>query len=401
MSLPPPASPGLTRTGRLQTATYFAAFVGLGLVIASLGPTLPGLTQQTGATVASISFLFVARSLGHLLGSFFCGGIYDRVKGHPLLAGTLLLLAMAMAVIPFVPMLVPLIAVFLVLGVAEGTIDVGGNSMLLWVHKDRVGPFMNALHFSFGLGAFIAPLIVAQVLLHTSGIAWAYWIIAAAILPVPVVLLFLPSPERRTDTATSSTHSVAWGPFALLACVFFLYTGAEASYGGWIASYAIAQGLGTEAESAYLTSGIWGAICLGRLLAIPLAYRIPSQTMLIAGFATAFLMLLLLLLVPLSLPLLWAGTIVVGLAFAPAFPMLVSYAEKRLRLSGKVAGWLFASASAGGMFWPWFVGQRFESAGPDSMLRIIFLCATAALILLIYNAWQTRSATGAKAEPSL
>jgi hypothetical protein len=33
------------------------------------------------------------------------------------------------------------------LGMAEGALDVGGNTLLVWVHQEKVGPFMNGLHF--------------------------------------------------------------------------------------------------------------------------------------------------------------------------------------------------------------------------------------------------------------
>lgn len=392
---------GLPATARRQTLTYFATFVCLGMVVASLGPTLPSLVEQTSSTLANISLLFVARSLGHLLGAFFSGSLYDRFSGHLLLALMTLMMAAAMATVPLMPTLSILIAVFLVIGLAEGTINVGGNAMLLWLHEARVGPYLNALHFSFGVGAFLSPLLVAQALIYTSGVSWAYWLIAFAFLPLPAALLLLPSPQRHQKTDVADAPAMSWRPFILLAFVFFLYIGAEASYGGWIASYALAMGLGTEAQSAYLTSGVWGAICLGRFLAIPLAYRVRSQTILLVVLSTAVLALLVLLLAPLSLPILWMGTLIVGLSFASVFPMLVSFAEYRMRLSGKVTGWLFASAGAGGTFWPWLVGQRFEAVGPDSVLRLIFLCILGALLFFMVTLRHTqRKPTAAKAEPS-
>jgi len=39
---------------------------------------------------------------------------------------------------------------------------------------------MNALHFFFGVGAFVSPIIVAQAILMTGDITWAYWVLALA-----------------------------------------------------------------------------------------------------------------------------------------------------------------------------------------------------------------------------
>ena len=69
--------------GRIsKTASYYAAFVALGLVTASLGPTLPGLAENTGTLLSEISYLFTTRSMGYLIGSFLGGRLYDRIKGH-------------------------------------------------------------------------------------------------------------------------------------------------------------------------------------------------------------------------------------------------------------------------------------------------------------------------------
>jgi len=49
-------------TSARQTAAYFAAFFVLGATIASLGPTLPYLAENTNATLASLGLLFTLRS---------------------------------------------------------------------------------------------------------------------------------------------------------------------------------------------------------------------------------------------------------------------------------------------------------------------------------------------------
>ena len=52
-------------------------------------------------------------------------------------------------------------------GFGSGFLDTGGNSLLLgiWAGRDS-GPYMHALHFTFGLGAFLAPLLARPFLLN-------------------------------------------------------------------------------------------------------------------------------------------------------------------------------------------------------------------------------------------
>ncbi|XP_021924105.1 uncharacterized protein LOC110831913 isoform X2 [Zootermopsis nevadensis] len=50
------------------------------------------------------------------------------------------------------------------LGMTMGFLDTGGNVLCLDLWGRNSGPFMQALHFSFGLGAFVAPLLAAPFL---------------------------------------------------------------------------------------------------------------------------------------------------------------------------------------------------------------------------------------------
>src|SRR5512145_1884404 len=159
----------------IMTAAYYLAFILLGLTIAAEGPTLLKLAEHTSSALDQISSIFLFSSFGYLLGSYIGGRIYDRIPGHRFMAGVLLFLGIMVALVPLAAARWTLFAIVLVLGLAKGALDVGCNTLLLWVHNETVGPFMNGLHAFFGLGAFVAPLIVARVLSATGDIHWAYW----------------------------------------------------------------------------------------------------------------------------------------------------------------------------------------------------------------------------------
>ncbi len=276
-----------------KTIGYFAIFVVVGMETASLGPTLPGLAEHTGSQLGAISFLFTAHALGCMLGSFFCGRGYDRVPGHRLMVATLLLLAAMLFLVPLVPVLWLLAACWLVLGASAGALDVGGNTLLVWVHGRQMGPFMNALHFFFSVGLFLAPLVVAQAMTLSGDITAAYWALALLMLPVALWLLPVPSPSPQAATVggPSEDQASAGGLkssddqrsiVALISLLLLLYVGAEAAFGGWIYTYAVALDLSDSTTAAYLTSAFWGALMLGRLLSIPLAARYRPRWILLA-----------------------------------------------------------------------------------------------------------------------
>jgi FHS family Na+ dependent glucose MFS transporter 1 len=368
---------------------YCAAFVALGLSHASLGPTLVSLAAQVGVGLVQISYGLSARSAGYLLGSVLGGRLYDAVKGHPLIAAMLALIAIGLAALPLAPGLWLLVVVLFGLGVAEGALDVGVNTLVVWVHRRNVSPYMNALHFFFGLGAFLSPIIVAQAVRLGGGMRAAYWVLAALMLPVASVVARVPSPSAVEQTGDASPEPGievrARGNDALLLFLlplfFFLLVGVEGSFGNWIATYAQAMGLGDASTAAYLTSAFWGALTLGRLLSVPLAVRLAPRQVLAIDLAGCLLSVGVLLIWPGVRIATWVGTFGAGLCMASAFPTTLSLAERHLRITGAVTSLFFVGGSLGGMVLPWIIGQLFERIGPSvtigAMATALTLCITA------------------------
>jgi MFS transporter, FHS family, Na+ dependent glucose transporter 1 len=382
----PPAADGTppaTRRGeRLRTLGYFAAFGGLGMASAALGPSLPGLAQHTRSGMAEISILFVARSSGYLGGSLLGGRLFDRIAGHPVMGAALGLMAATLGVAPLLTGRWPLFTVILILGLAEGAVDVGGNTLLVWSHRDRVGPLMNALHFFFGLGAFLSPLIVARSLLWRGDITPAFWVLALLQLPAALWVLRLPSPASGAAPPGETGGRTKGRLVALIVLFFFLYTGAEVAFGGWIFSYAVALGLSGDTVAAYLTSAFWGGLTIGRLLSIPLAVRCPPRSLLLADCLGCLASLAVMLLAPHSVAAAFLGTCGAGLCMASIFPSVLALAQERVRITGQVTGWFFVGASAGGMALPWLIGQLFESVGPRVTTVALFIDMAAAFGVL-------------------
>jgi len=371
MTLPAAVDSDVRRVRLTQSVAYFTSFVALGIFAAALGPTLPGLAANTRTDLSSISILFSARSAGYLIGSFLGGRLYDRLPGHRVIAAGLGLMMVSLLATPVVSLLVLLAAVMLLGGIAEGAVDVGGNTLLVWVHRDKVGPFMNALHFFFGLGAFLAPIIIAQVVLMSGGITWAYWVLALLMLPPLIGIWSLPSPAPLISARDGKQTVTRPLLVAVIAVFCFVYVGAEVSFGGWIYTYAVATGLATQTTAAYLTSVFWGALTLGRLLAIPVAMRLSSRIILFSDLIGCLIGIGAILLWPSSEAVLWGGTFLVGFGMASVFPTMLSFAARRMTTTGTVTAWFLVGSSIGAMLMPWIIGQLFVPVGPQVVMLVI------------------------------
>ena len=392
MSLPSnptaPAAPRRFGLPIIQSFSYYIAFIGLGLSSAVFGPALTQLSAHTQVSLSAISTIFIANALGRTIGSFFGGRLYDRLPGHPVLASAFVCIAVAHVLLPTSNALWLLLALMFLLGLAEGTVDVGCNTLIIQVHGTNVGPYMNALHFTFGLGAFLIPPIVALSINNTGDVNGAFWFIALVSVPLIIWFARLRSPAMRTAQHAASPTSARnnLGVLALFAVFFFFFVGVETEFGSWTFNFGKGFAL-TETNAALLSSTYFGGFTIGRLISIPLAAHIRPRTFLIldvVGMLIGVGMLIVATQAGSELSaLLWIAIFVIGLAVASCFPVALSFAEERLQVTGKVAGLFLATSNIGVMFFPWLVGQFFESRGPASLTYISAATIVSATILFV------------------
>jgi FHS family Na+ dependent glucose MFS transporter 1 len=372
-----------------KTILYSLAFVALGLISGSIGPTLPALAAQTNVELKQISNLFVARSFGTMLGSWMIGRMYDRFTGHPLLAGSLLASALAMALVPASNLLWVLLVLSAFIGLASASINVGGNALIVMVHGERVRPFMSVLHFAFGLGGFLGPFFVALFERRADGLQLTYWTLALLILPAILLTMLSSSPAPSISHHEERSATIPVVLLSLLVLFFFLEVGAEATMMGWIFSYAVGHGISTR--TAYqINSAFWAAFTIGRLATVWLSLRFAALSLVRFFVSLTILFAAALLVLPMSLALLWTCAIGLGLSVAPVFPSTFGYAQNRLHLSGRIMGFFLVGSSAGGMFWPRIVGQFFESDGAQVMAWVVLVNLLGALALISLISLPTR-----------
>lgn len=379
------------RLNKRRAIAYYAMFIAMGLAVAALGPTLPGLAANTGSTLSAISILFTMQALGSLVGSLSSGHWYDRAPAHVLLASVIIVLSLMLALTPLMTTILALALIVFLIGIAGGSIDVGGNTLLVWLFGKDVGPYMNALHFFFGVGALLSPLFIAQVMAFGGGITGAYWLLAILLIPAILLLLRLPSPVIPYQGDDDTAARPRWLLVFLIAAMFFFFVGAELSYGGWIYTYALSQDLATGTTAGYLTSLFWGALTLGRLVNIPVAARVRPRYMLMADIAGLVASLMLLLLWPTSAIIIWIATFGMGFSMASAFATLMGLGEHHIAITGKITSLFFVGSSLGSMSVPWLIGQFFESYGARSMILWVLAAVLAAAATLMVFLWAIRA----------
>ena len=366
----------------IATVAYYLSFIILGLTTAANGPSLLKLAEHTSSGLERISLIFVFGSLGYLIGSFFGGRAYDHISSHKLMSMTLIIIAIACTLIPIARSMSVLLFAMFLSGLAAGTLDVGCNTLLMWIHGEKAGPFLNGLHFFFGVGSLVAPLLLAQVLLVTNDIHWLFWIFAIVCLPIAAWLWFLAEPTHAVTREERENSSFPVVPVVLILILFLLYVGLELGFGNWIYTYALTLKLETVITAAYLTSAFWGSFTFGRLLGVWISTRLRPTTILYMDIIGCAVSVIIIMLWKDSNTALWVGTVGLGLSMASMFPTFILLAGERMQITGAITGWFLVGSGAGSMFLPWLIGQIFAFTGPKAMTTVLLVDVVAIILVL-------------------
>ena len=364
----------MTQKEKLRnTLGYYLIFISLGFGMGITGPALPSLAKQTGSTLGAIGSMFLVGSLGGMIGTAISGRILDRVsQSHLVLGIAQLVSTILLAATPLAGNLWILLVVVFINGLPLGVINNGANTLLMWTHGEKAGPYVNGLHFSFGLGAFLAPTVFAQVLNLGGTYQHAYWALAALAIPVTLFMLFLPGspehPHKDEDKARTRENLRSALPIILIAMLFlFFYVGSEITFANWIYTYALTLNLADITNAAYLTSGFWLFFTIGRAISIPVAVRFTPTQILTVSFLGGFGALILAIVVPQSISVLWVAVAAIGFFMAPIWATGYNLAGQSIKLTATISSIIILGDSFGAVVLPWLTGLAIERFGARTM----------------------------------
>lgn len=362
-----------------RTSLYYAMFLAAGAVSGLLGPSLIYLAGLINASVAEISIVFSARAIGNIFGALLAGRMFDRWQGHHYLIVMLLCVIAGLVLVPFSTSLTMLVVLFFLLGATEVSVNAGGNMMMLWLHKEKVGSYVTILHLCYSSGCMLAPLIL--VFAEWTGLSYGagYWMVALYALVLPFLLWRQPSPrfEARASEVVPATKQKT--TFIAFLTVIFLYVGFEITIAGWITTYAVLSGE-DQNSAALLVTWFFVSLSLGRLFSVILLRWItPGQGiygLLVISISGSLMMIL-------SDASLVVIALWLGLGCSAFFPMLFSYANSIMSLNGKRTGFIFVCCGLGALVAPSLTGPIIEAFSVSAFPYLLLVLA-----VLMTLSWQ-------------
>ncbi len=368
----------------------YIAFISLGLPDGLFGVAWPSIREDFTLRLDSVGAFFFAGTTGYMLSSFFSGKVISRLGVGGTLAASCALTASALLGYTLVPSWWMMVSLAVASGLGAGAIDAGINT---YVASHFGEGLMQWLHASFGFGVTLGPIIMTAGLTTFGSWRWGYQVVGAAQLLLAASFLLTmrmwrdgeasPTDEqghRLTDYHTPFSETLRQPAVWLSLLMFFLYTGAELSFGSWTYSI-LTLSRGVPVEVAGLWAGsYWATFTIGRIMAGLLTRRFGMQNLLRAGFFVALAGSILLWWNPFPQASILAVSII-GFAIAPIFPGLVSGTSARIgkHHAANSIGMQIAAAGFGGAVVPSVAGvlaQNFSLEAIPVYLAVVFAVLT-------------------------
>ncbi|MGJ3262071.1 MAG: MFS transporter [Salinarimonas sp.] len=388
----------------LLVAVAYLGFVSLALPDVAHGVAWPFVRDAFALPQSGLGLIMAGTAAGFFVSSFFAGRLLGALGVGRLLAGSTGLVAAALVGVALSPSFPVFLAAAPLIGLGSGAIDSGLNAYAAARFSSR---HMSWLHAAFGFGAACGPFLMTGALVL--GGSWRIGYGTIALIMGAMALLFLstrglwradagapiragenPSGERAAPARVTTGAALAHPVVRLQIAMFCIYVGVEYGAGLWIFTV-LSEGRGLSVELAGAMAGLfWGGLFVGRVGFGLWAERLGEDRAVRLGLAGMTLGAAAFALAPTPVGL--AGIVLLGLACAPVFPMLMARTPARLgeALAVHAIGFQVSAAMLGGVIFPALGGLLADTIGLDAVPLMVL--ASALTLVVLNRALERRTA---------
>ena len=334
-------------------AVAFLSYFALGLPEGAFGLAWPFIREDMGLPLDIVGIILVSSSVAYAATSALLGRISAFLKLEYIILLGAILMAIGLLVRTFSTGFTMLAILIVVSNIGSGMVDPSLNSYMTSSFSSR---YINWLHCSWGIGATMSPILVAQIILISD---WRFVYTVLGGIQVIVVLIILMSilkgvwkkeksavanvqetkqASEKTTYLTRKRHQV----MDVFTC--FIHGGVQYSMGFWTVSVLL------ESRGVYLgyvglfPAVFFGSAVVGGIIFGFLANRMSNISMIRVGMAMSFVGVVVLLLTNSLL-----GMVLMGLGFAPIFPCFLHGTKNRFSPEKvtKMIGYKVAALASG------------------------------------------------------
>jgi len=367
----------------------YIAFISLGLPDSIMGVSWPSMRMEFGLPIDQIGLVSIIITISTVISSLLSGYLIQKLGTGKITLISVLLTALALIGISFVPSFYWIMLLALPLGFGAGSIDTALNNFVANHYKAH---HMNWLHSFWGVGATVGPIIMAITLAAKT---WRQGFLNIGIIQLfffVVILLSIPlwkKVETRNHEETSKhkrPKNLLYQPGVLVAVsIFIVYCAIEFSVGLWTSSYLVQSRNFTPENAATIVATYYAGITLGRFICGFLSFKLSNKQLIYIGLIVVFLGVVLINF-RLADGVTFIPYVIIGLGLAPIFPAMihetpVTFGKDQ---SQYVIGYQMAGAYLGGSIFPPLFGITARLL--SIKLFPFYLLGLGILLLVLINA---------------
>ena len=343
-----------------------------------------------------ITLVIIPKAIGSIIGASLAGILLDKFpkSKYFILSGITLIVSICTAVLPHGSHLWMFFLASVVSSFGAGGLDTGGNVLCLDTWSDgEAGPYMHSIHFSFALGAFLAPLISIPFLSQQSDelgvfqqklnetmmeptetqVTWLYPILGIFGLVCACFYLILAltkcqnanvhkDSKKKEEKAKRKLTLHQWMLLALMIAFFFFYVGSEVTYGLFLPAYCVKSRLKLSKQTgAEITAVFWGFFAAMRFFSI--FASIYLKPIYIMGLSCGFSCLsgiMLSIWGDQNQEILWVGSAMMGFGIASIYATGLLWLESFVTITNRIGAAMTVASSIGADLFPVISGQLLE-----------------------------------------
>ncbi|HEY0651779.1 MAG TPA: MFS transporter [Chryseosolibacter sp.] len=359
------------------------AFFLNGFIYANWVSRLPRIQELYGADNGTIGLVLLAMSLGAVVAMPFTGWIIIKNGSRVITLIAVILYCAFVPLIPFMPNIGALFALYLTMGIVTGTLDVAMNAQAVMVEKAYQKPIMTSFHalFSIGmaLGAWCGALFADLQFDLSSHLSVIVIISLMAAFWVSRNLIHdKPDPTVKEDGPLFRFPNRALVGVGIIAFCCMMGEGAMSD---WTVNYMENIALASKATAPIALSAFATAMTLGRIFGDRIRASWGDTKLIMIGGVTASLGLALSIAIPETMPAI-AGFFLVGLGLSTIVPITYSIAGNVKDLpSGVGLAMVTTVGYAGFLFGPPIIGFIADLSNLRVGLSVVIVLFVAMTVL--------------------
>ena len=366
---------------RYLLITGFLAILSLGALQAMYGPAFPGLTERFGIGVERVGLPVVLHFAGSFATTAAAAVLLTSLGYRKTMLGASSTMLVGILMVAFATTWNWVLAGALLGGIGFGALNVSFNLLVARVFAPNAAPPLNLLSAVFGVGAVLGPLAVGMA---GSSLRLPFLGLAAVATVAAILTMRLPEPALGAGAGGERMPWLVAGGFLLM---YFLYVACESGVASWETVH-LEPSLGARG-AAYMTSIYWGAVTVGRLLAVPVSGLVRPRLLVLIAVTIALAALLAAHVTSMA-PFAYA---LAGLAFAPVFPTGLAWVQRVFpRRSERVVPIVLAGANLGPVITTGAIGALVAWGGHGLVPTALSGIAAALLAVVVSLWWATRAA---------